>query len=209
MKSLLAVFITIYAITFSATPALGAGWFWDIGGGLGFAAFAGLLLLVVTGARPRSARPHQRIAYAVLFITAAHAFWYFLGDAAVVEHLKPGAPGHMWSALTSLGVLVVLMTIALPPDRQRVHRSRTGFRYWHRALAVAVIATAAYHAAGSGFYLDRAYQLVLVSAVALVVCLGTPLWSRLAAQPPGSALVFLLCSITLALLFATLRNIPT
>jgi hypothetical protein len=51
MKALLATFAAVFLLTFIATPTMGAGWFWDAGNALGFAAFAGLLYLTITSSR--------------------------------------------------------------------------------------------------------------------------------------------------------------
>lgn len=209
MKALLAIFLTVYAITFVATPKLGAGWFWDIGNGIGFAAFSGLLYLVVTSGRPFDVQRHQHLAFAVLFIALGHTFWFLLGDAAAVELIKPGAPDYMWLGLISLVLLLALITVALPTDRRRLHRDHASFRHWHRFLSIATIAAATYHIVISGFYLGSGYQVAMLICLVSLVCFGRSIWTKLAPVALASTTVLLAFSTAMALLFAALRNLPT
>ena len=135
MKALLATFAAVFLLTFLAAPTMGAGWFWDAGNAIGFAAYAGLLYLTITSSRRLDVRAHQVLGYGVLFVAVAHAFWFMLGDAAVVEFMKPGAPDYMWHGIVSLLLLGVLITVALVPDRFRVHSDYPAFKYWHRQQA--------------------------------------------------------------------------
>ncbi len=147
----------VFLITFLAAPAMGAGWFWDAGNGIGFAAFAGLLYLTITSNRRLDVRAHQILGYAVLLLAVAHAFWFLLGDATAVEFIKIGAPDYMWLGIVSLILFIVLMTTANVPDRSRVHQNYPSFKYWHRVLTIAMIASAAYHVVVSNFYLGSWY----------------------------------------------------
>lgn len=104
-----------------------------------------MLYVAIAGARPQGVRPHQSLSYLVLAFTAVHAFWFMLGDAAVVEYIRPGAPAYMWLGVVSLILLALVITISLRPDRQRVHSRHSVFRYWHQVLSVIVIGAAAYH----------------------------------------------------------------
>jgi len=187
---------------------MGAGWFWDAGNGLGFAAFAGLLYLTVTSVRRLDLRRHQQLGYGVLALAAAHAFWFMLGDGAVVEFMKPGAPDYMWHGIASIMLLGFLITVALVPDRFRVHRDYPAFRYWHRVVAVATIATATYHIVASNFYLGAWYQAALFAGLAVTVAFGRTLWVRLANLPVASVPAYVSMSLLFAALFAALRNIP-
>ena len=65
---------------------MGAGIFWDAGNALGFAAFAGLLYLTITSSRRLDVRAHQLLGYGVLAVAVAHAFWFMLGDGAVIDY---------------------------------------------------------------------------------------------------------------------------
>ncbi|MBN7795299.1 hypothetical protein [Parahaliea mediterranea] len=208
LKLLVTMFAAVYAMTFIATPSLGAGWFWDIGNGIGFAAFGGLLFLTVSSGRPLNVRSHQRTGYILLFIAMAHAFWFLLGDAALSQYLKPGAPGYMWLGLFSLALLAAMITVALPTDRQRLYPDHSKFHYWHRLMAKSTIAAATYHILASGFYLNNGYQKALFAGLALFALIGRPALTRLfhpAATSPFS--VLLLC-IVMTLLFAAARNAP-
>jgi len=208
MRPLLATLAAVFAVTFLSAPAMGGGWFWDAGNGIGFAAFAGLLYLTITSNRRLDVRAHQWLGYAVLLLAAAHAFWFLLGDATVVEFVKIGAPDYMWLGVASLVLLAVLMTTAVVPDRIRLHANYASFRYWHRALTVAMILAAAYHVVVSGFYLHAWYQGVLFAALAVSVCLGRRYWVRLGQIDIVAPAVYLAIAASAAAGFAVLRNLP-
>lgn len=208
MKPLLIILATVFVITFLGAPVMGGGWFWDAGNGIGFAAFAGLLYLAITSNQRLDVRSHQVLAYAVLALVVAHAFWFLLGDATVVEFIKIGAPGYMWLGTISLLLFAILITTANLPDRLRIHKDYPSFRYWHRMLTVVVIAGAAYHIVASNFYLGTWYQALLFAAVSLVACLGREYWVRIGQINIASPLVYLALSGALIIVFAGMRNYP-
>ncbi len=208
MKLLLATLGVVFLITFIAMPTMGAGWFWDAGNGLGFAAFAGLLYLTITSSRRLDVRAHQVLGYAVLFLALLHAFWFLLGDAAAVEFLKPGAPDYMWLGIIGLLLLGILITVALVPDRMRVHKDYAAFKYWHRVIAIVTIACITYHIVASAFYLATWYQAVSFVILAVVVSFGRMYWIKLGQLPIATVSAYLLLSILLTAAFAAARNLP-
>lgn len=206
MKLLLRALICVFGISFLANPRLGGGWFWDLGNGLGFAAFAGMLYVAIAGARPQGVRPHQSLSYLVLAVTAAHAFWILLGDAVAVEYIRPGAPAYMWSGVASMILLSIVITISLPPDRLSLHGKHKVFKYWHQVLSVIAIGAAAYHIIASGFYLSTWYQALLLASIALLTCFARPLWLGLVRPPFVNNIGYLIVSVLLVAAFATIRN---
>jgi hypothetical protein len=208
VKVLLVTFAAVFLLTSIATPTMGAGIYWDFGNGIGVAAFAGLLYLTITSSRRLDVRAHQVFGYGVLIVAVLHVFWFLLGDAAVVEFLKLGAPDYMWHGVVSFILLGVLITFALVPDRFRLHRDYPSFKYWHRVLAVATIGTATYHVAVSGFYLGTWYQGWLLVALAAFVAFGRPFWIRLGQIPVARPSVYVAVSVISAVLFAAIRNLP-
>jgi len=208
MKALATTIAAVFSITFLAAPTMGAGWFWDAGNALGFAAFGGLLYLTITSNRRLDVRAHQVLGYGVLFVAIAHAFWFLLGDAAVTEFLKPGAPDYMWLGLVSLLLLGILMTVALVPDRLRVHRNYPSFKYWHRVVAIATIASATYHIVVSSFYLGAWYQAALFILVAIAASAGRAYWIKLGQMPIASNLAYVVVSAIFGALFVAVRNLP-
>jgi predicted ferric reductase len=208
MKSVLATLGTVFLLTFLAAPTMGAGWFWDAGNGLGFAAYAGLLYLTITSSRRLDVRAHQVFGYAVLLLALLHAFWFLLGDAAAVEFIKPGAPDYMWLGVAGLLLLGVLITVALIPDRLRVHKDYPAFKYWHRVLAIVTIACITYHIVVSDFYLATWYQAALFVTLAVAVSFGRMYWIRLGQLPIASVSIYLLLSVMLTAAFAAVRNLP-
>ena len=114
----------------------------------------------------------------------------------------------MWLGIVSMVLLAVLMTAAMVPDRFRLHRDYASFRYWHRALTVAVVLSAAYHVAVSGFYLDAWYQALTFGLVSVGACLGREYWARLGQIDIAAPAVYLGLSVLSAAVFAGLRNLP-
>jgi hypothetical protein len=208
LKTLLATLATVFLITFLAAPTMGAGWFWDAGNGLGFAAFAGLLYLTITSSRRLDVRAHQVLGYAVLFLALLHAFWFLLGDAAAVEFIKPGAPDYMWLGIIGLLLLGVLVTVALVPDRMRVHKDYPAFKYWHRVFAIVTIVCITYHIVVSGFYLATWYQAALFVTVAVGVSFGRMYWIKLGKLPTVTVPAYVALSALLTAMFAAVRNLP-
>lgn len=198
----------VFLITFLGAPLMGAGWFWDTGNGIGFAAFAGLLYLTITSNRRLDVRAHQVLGYFVLALAIGHAFWFLLGDATAVEFIKIGAPDYMWLGIVSLIVFIVLIMTANLPDRLRVHRNYPSFKYWHRVLTVVVIAAAVYHIVASNFYLATWYQAAMFALVSLAVCLGRVYWVRLGQIAIASPVIYLALSSALIITFVGLRNLP-
>ena len=208
MQPLLATLAVVFFITFLATPTMGAGWYWDAGNGIGFAGFAGLLYLTITSNRRLDVRAHQVLGYAVLLLVVAHAFWFLLGDATVVEFVKIGAPDYMWLGVVSLIFFIVLITTANVPDRLRVHKNYPSFKYWHRVLTIVVIAGAAYHILVSNFYLGAWYQALLFGLISIAVYMGRNYWFRLGQIAIASPVIFIGLSAALVGVFAMIRNLP-
>lgn len=198
----------VFVITFLGAPTMGAGWFWDTGNGIGFAAFAGLLYLTITSNRRLDVRAHQVLGYAVIALVVGHAFWFLLGDATAVEFIKIGAPDYMWLGIVSLFTFIVLIMTANFPDRIRVHKNYPSFKYWHRVLTVVVIGGAAYHILVSNFYLATWYQAVLFILASIAVCVGRSYWVRLGQIVIASPTNFLAISSVLVITFVGLRNLP-
>ncbi len=187
---------------------MGAGWFWDAGNALGFATYAGLLYLTITSSRRLDVRAHQVLGYGVLFVAILHVFWFLLGDGAVVEFMKVGAPDYMWHGIVSFLLLGYLITVALVPDRFKVHRDYPSFKYWHRVLAIIAIGTATYHIGVSNFYLGTWYQGLLFALLATAVAFGRPWWIRLGQLPIASTTAYVVVSIAFAAAFTVARNLP-
>jgi len=208
MKALIATLGGVFLSTFMAAPTMGAGWFWDLGNGLGFVAYAGLLYLGITSYRRLDVRAHQALGFAVLFVAVAHALWFLLGDAAAVEFIKIGAPDYMWLGIVGLTLLFVLVTIALVPDRLRIHRDYPAFRYWHHVLAVTTVACCAYHIVVSNFYLGTWYQAVIFVALTVAASFGRQFWIRFGQFPLASPAMLLSVGALLGIGFAAVRNLP-
>lgn len=208
MKALVATLAVVFVVTFLATPTMGAGWFWDSGNAIGFAAFGGLLYLTITSVRRLDVRAHQLLGYGVLVVAVVHAFWFLLGDAAAVEFLKPGAPDYMWLGVVSLLSLGILITVALVPDRFRLHKDYPSFKYWHRVVAIVTLASGTYHIVVSNFYLGAWYQAVLFILAAVFVASARSYWARFGQIRIVSNADYLVVSAIFAVIFVAIRNMP-
>ncbi|AGT10759.1 hypothetical protein JCM7686_pAMI4p068 (plasmid) [Paracoccus aminophilus JCM 7686] len=183
VKVLILIVGAVFALTFLTLPGHGGGWFWDLGGALGYLGFAGLLFQMIPRARgPRVGR-HEMLGYGVLAVVLAHAFWLIAGDGTVRFYLLPGAPLYMWLGLAAALGLCLLTVLARMPDRMKVHRRFQGFRFWHRVIAALVVVTALIHIVLSGFYLPYWWQAAGLALLALGMSLGRPYWARLSAAP--------------------------
>ena len=206
MIFLLATVSAVFAITFLSSPTMGAGIFWDSGNAIGFAGFAGTLCLAIASNRPIEMTAHKILGYAVMFVCVLHAFWFLLGDAAVSDYLRPGAPMFMWSGAAGLILLGLVVILSLMPDRGRVHRSYATFRYWHLVLAVLAVYTSAYHIIGNDFYVNSWLQTVLLLLLATGVMFGRKRLRRSFHPTPLTSAQFLIVSVVLGVLFVAMRN---
>jgi len=207
LKVLIAITTLIFGATFLALPRNGGGWFWDIGGGLGFLAFAGLLFQMIPRARAGTGKRHEVLGYWVLATAIAHAFWLLAGDGVVRFYLEPGAPSYMWLGLAALLALALMAILARMPDRMRVHGRFQVFRRVHRILGFTIVITAALHVVLSGFYLPTWPQVLLVGLASLAMCFGRTAWARLSEPPAASGLGYLLAGGIATGLFVAIRNI--
>jgi len=208
LKVLSAILGVVLLVTFVSRPLLGAGWYWDLGNGIGFAAFGGLLYLTISSGRHLDVQLHQVLAYAVLLLTLAHVCWFLLGDPVVVEYVKFGAPDYMWLGIASLLLLFILVTSALMPDRLRLHKDYSVFKYWHRVIAIATILAATYHIVVSNFYVNSKMQILLFVTIAVAASFGNAFWRRSDKLQLPSLTIFLFSSSIVIFVFAVVRNLP-
>lgn len=198
----------VLLVTFLGAPLLGAGWYWDAGNALGYAACAGLLYLATFGRGAADLRAHHRLGQGVLVVALLHAFWFLLGDAAVTVYLLPGAPACLWLGVAGLLLQGALVTGALLPRRWRLPREHPEFRRWHRVLAIGAIVTTGWHVLDSGFYLPRVHQMMLFAGLAAFACWPRDWQRRWPGHawpgPRGYPVVVALA----VLLFAAIRNWP-
>lgn len=204
MGSLLGVFALVWIVAFLFAPFMGDSWSWDAVNAAGFAAFAGMLYLSLPGQPKRSVKAHEYIGYLVLLLIVAHALWFLIFDAAIVEYLKPGAPDYMWTGIVGVIVATALVALARLPTRLRRHASYDQFRKVHLLLSILTIGLATHHIVASGFYLRTPLQIALFLLVATVVVAARPLGP----QPPAktSPRAFVAVSVVGVLLFTVVRN---
>ena len=207
MKSLVFTITSVLFVTFLAAPGLGAGWAWDIGNGMGFVAFSGLLYLSKIGGSARNVRAHQLLGYVVLGGTVMHVYWFLVLDAAVIEYVKPGAPLYMWTGIAGFLMLFVLIFIGLPEYRLRLHKRYALFKSWHLGLALFTIMGAGHHIVASGFYLREPYQVALFVLLVAIVLFGDSYLGKREAETRQSSWVFIGLGIFCVAVFAGIRNV--
>ncbi|MDA1077185.1 MAG: hypothetical protein O3A63_20930 [Proteobacteria bacterium] len=144
------------------TPQHPAGGFgWDLGNGIGLAAFSAVCYLAVSSGPGRSLAGHTRIAWLAVIGIFVHAGYFLLLDPMVYQYLKPAAPFYMWCGVISLFVALAVAVSALPRFRRRVFRKPAWFGPLHWGLSTTCLFAGGYHIAGSGFYLNTGLQQVL------------------------------------------------
>jgi len=174
----------------------GAGWFWELGNGLGFAALAAILYLCLDTRRGGKVRAHQLAGYVATVLLLAHVLWFLLGDTTVLQYAQPGAPWSMWSAWLALLVLLVLVVTSLPRFRPANYLDHPAFRLWHRWLTILVLIATAHHLIDSGFYLaSPAHWLLLAGIAATAVWFPFQRVGGTRAVQPWVALVVLALAI--------------
>lgn len=142
------------------TPAAG-GWLWDFGNGLGFVAFA---LILVLSLEPGRSRLHRALAWLAVGAAVFHAGYLLALDATLLEYLKPTMPPYMAVGLLALALLV-LSALFSGKARRRIFPGRRAFRRLHWALSAVVIAGVGYHVAGSAFYINQGHQIALLATL--------------------------------------------
>ena len=105
-------------------------------------------------------------------------------------------------------LLGYLITVALIPDRFKIHRNYPSFKYWHRVVAIITIGTATYHIVVSDFYLGAWYQGLLFALLAVAVAFGRAWWIKLGQLPIAKTGAYLVVSAVFAAAFAAIRNLP-
>lgn len=205
--SVVLLIAAVFLATMLSSPMLGAGWFWDIGNALGFAAVAGVLYLTLATGPGLNVRIHRQLGYAVLGVATAHVLWLLVGDPAVVDYLKPGAPNYMWAGIIGFLLLVALTLVAMPRVRSRLHKRYSHFRLWHRIIAILTIAGVAWHIVGSNFYLDSLHENAVFVVLIVGVSVGHRRLSVYVNLAPSITRQFLLASAVASVLFVGLRNL--
>ena len=142
------------------TPAAG-GWLWDFGNGLGFVAFA---LILVLSLEPGRSPLHRPLAWLAVGAALVHAGYLLALDATLLEYLKPTMPPYMAAGLLALALLA-LSGLSSGKARRRIFPGHRDFRRLHWVLSALVIAGAGYHVAGSAFYLNEGFQTALLAAL--------------------------------------------
>ena len=149
------------------TPTAG-GWLWDFGNGLGFVAFA---LILVLSLEPGRSRLHRPLAWLAVGAAVAHGGYLLALDATLLEYLKPTTPAYMAAGLLALALLAV-SALTSGRVRRRIFPGRRAFRGLHWALSTLVIAGAGYHVAGSAFYINQGHQVALLAALLVAFVAG-------------------------------------
>ena len=200
-KSFLSITLVIFAVASVPLSRPGAGWFWELGNGLGFAALAVMLYLLIDTRRGGKVRAHQLLGYLSVGYLAGHILWFLLGDPIAIEYAKPGASWSMWSAWLALLMLIVLVVSSLPNLRPANYHNHLGFRRWHRILTVVLLAASVHHIAGSGFYL--VHPLHWLSLIVLsIFLLRLPLQRNRGLRPVHPLLALAFTALAIALFVA-------
>jgi len=163
-----AIIVLVFAIALAVRPRHGDGWFWEVGNGLGFLAFALVIVLTFNGRGGSGHSLHHRwLGIAVFVAVFVHALWFLLGDPITWEYLKWGAPHYMVAGLFSAGLVLLITVTSLVSLRNASYSAYKPFRRWHHGLSIAVLAGALVHVLLSGFYIAHLWQAVVLIAITL------------------------------------------
>lgn len=173
MKTPLFVTAALVAVIVLPDGQPSASWMWETINGLGLACIAILVATAVDARTPatrNSLRLHQGFALVAASLAALHALGFLILDPLLFEHLKPTAPLHMWMAVLSLILLLVVTGVSFAPWRQRVFGDFRAFRFWHVALTLLVLLSALVHVAET----DAAFRSSLRVWLLAVLMTGLP-----------------------------------
>ena len=196
----------MFLLPLVSAPWLGAGWFWGVGNGFGFAALSTFAWLCLDTRSGGKIRPHQQLGYWATALLVAHAAWFLIADTTTWEYLKTSAPVYMWSGWLALALVAMLVVSSLPQLRAQAYTGHAGFRRWHRWLTIGALTASVHHICGSGFYLREWYQWVLLTSL-LAGCLWLPVSKTrlpVASSLPGA----LLCLALATGVFVGIKNLP-
>lgn len=206
--SIPAIVVLVFAAALGLPPFHGAGWFWDLANGLGFASLAGLLVLFVSSAKPIGVTAHKHLGFAAFGFAVAHILMLLLGDGAVVTYLRTGAPVYMWVGLVATALFIALLWHSVQPLRTTLHGNFSAFGWWHRWLAIVCLGLAVWHIAASQFYLRTLPQVLVICLFAAGIVMRPLIKNYLIQPKPNSWLVYGLASAFACILFILLRNYP-
>lgn len=159
----------VFTIALAYSTALGAGWWWDLAGGLGFMALAQLALLNIATGQGTRLSSHKVLGWSAVGLSAAHAGIYLGTDALVIEHLKLSAPPAMLIGVGAMLVATLGASLSLSRWKLKVHGSRDNFRRYHRLMSWVVLLGVLYHVAATSHSVHRPEQFVVLGAAALAI----------------------------------------
>lgn len=195
----------VFAVALVAAFNLGAGWWWDVAGGIGFVALVVFAFLNVATGQGARLVAHRTIGWWALGLTLLHAALYLILDPIAVNHLKLSAPPAMLVGMATLCVAGFGAVISLSRWRMRTHGSRDNFRRYHRFMSWAVLAGSLHHIVSTAHSVYLPVQTwLLVGGAFLVLVLAAKFSVRL--QPNLSMVGPVLLSLMAVCGFVVLRN---
>ncbi|MEL7937436.1 ferric reductase like transmembrane component [Pseudomonas delhiensis] len=169
---------------FQAMPGVHLAW--DFANVAGFVAGALFLLLFAYTGKPM-ARPrhdgkffmvlHRDLSFVAAVLLAVHVAVLLVEEPLVLDELLPGAPWHMLAADGATLLLLLILPVSLTAVRRRIWRRHVDFRRWHYGWSAAIVALAAVHMIGAGYYSGATWKAVLWGALSLAA-LAWPLLPR-------------------------------
>ncbi|MBL4672752.1 MAG: ferric reductase-like transmembrane domain-containing protein [Arenicella sp.] len=195
--------LAVFCIALLATPVQSADWVWESANGLGFIAFAGLLILSSNGKnRKGHSILHKWLGIAVLMALVFHVVWFLGSEFLLIEYLKLGSPPHMAIGIVAFMCIALLSISSLKAMRGRAYINNGGFRIAHRYLSIASILLSALHIVLSGYYFVSITQYLLLLMIVVL--------SYLVPAVPGNksqAWGVLIVAISALLMFVWLRGL--
>jgi len=148
----------------------------------GYGALLAFLVLFLFPPRLRRVMPggavpltrHRFLADAALGLALLHGLGWLAAEPASWRYLLPSAPLYMLAGLLAQLALLILALTSRQDARQKLSRTRFGFRGPHAILSALLLICALLHVFGAGLLLDggwKALACALIASLAIAALL--------------------------------------
>lgn len=159
---------------------------WDFANAAGMLAGALFLLLFAYTGKPM-AQPrhdgkffmvlHRDLSFAAVALLALHIGVLLVDEPLVRDELLPGAAWYMLAGDAATLILLLMVPLSLTAVRRRLWRKHVDFRRTHYWASALVVALAAGHMIGAGYYSGSTWKMLLWGGLS-VAALAWPLLPR-------------------------------
>ena len=170
----ISLFLILLLTVFYAAPITGL--VWDFANALGYVAVGYFLLLFIFSSKQKTyplfkghffTRFHRDLGFGALFLTFLHIAMLLIKEPLLLEHLKLAAPWYMLSGLLASLLMVLLIVSSLVRYRSRIWKDYRRFKWVHKWGSIVLGVLIGFHIAGSGFYINSHFKMILLSTIFL------------------------------------------